>query len=100
MCIFEWVQVIGSISDGGTTLVEIQRAILVYLVEHPDAKDTVEGIMAWWLSNAWSRAADVERALEELLQAGWIIATNRALTNTVYGLDKTRLNDVRKFLAS
>lgn len=28
---------------------DVSREILLYLTEHPDAEDTVEGIARWWL---------------------------------------------------
>jgi hypothetical protein len=51
------------------TLVEIRR----YLAAHPDAADTVGGIMDWWLHEepeAAGSLADVEWALERLEAEG------------------------------
>jgi hypothetical protein len=29
---------------------EIAREILAYLLDHPDAQDTLDGISQWWVS--------------------------------------------------
>jgi hypothetical protein len=37
------------------------RHILQYLIDHPDAKDTTQGILRWWLVGgiaAWDEAAE------------------------------------------
>jgi hypothetical protein len=36
--------------DINTKLPKLARQILRYLQEHPEAQDTVEGIMVWWVS--------------------------------------------------
>jgi hypothetical protein len=43
--------------------------VLAYLVEHPQAQDTIEGIVRWWLSEQTIRygVADVEVALSGLV---------------------------------
>ena len=74
------------------------RQILNYLIEHPDAKDTMEGILRWWLSKGsgeW-KIEDVQEALEFLLSRGWI--AEREITPKVYGVKKNNLDQIKKFL--
>jgi len=74
--------------------------VLGYLVEHLEAKDTVQGIMQWWLRDGRPnvRRSDVSSALEDLVVRGWITATSLGQGAVLYGLDKTRIDDVRDFL--
>ena len=53
------------------------REILRYLVRHPEAKDTLEGIAQWWLGGETRRRVTVERALSLLLARGLILETRR-----------------------
>ena len=50
----------------------LAEELLRYLARHPGAADTVEGIQRWWLpgSVAAHRSADVEAALERLVEEG------------------------------
>jgi hypothetical protein len=76
------------------------RTILRHLVEHPDAKDTVEGIVRWWGDPA-DRTAHVEvvrRSLEELTQRGWVSIRMGGSGICVYGLNKDRLDEVKRHL--
>lgn len=43
----------------------IVRCLLEYLLEHPGAMDTIEGIQMWWLRNRYAAAA-VEAVLTRL----------------------------------
>ncbi len=75
-----------------------QRKILAYMVEHPEAKDTVEGIMDWWLADFTGNSkTELIVVLEDLLQRRWVTATSYGQT-VVYGFDKTRIEEVRRFL--
>lgn len=56
---------------------EAARAILRYLVKHPKAKDTVEGIAHWWLEGEKTKRMNVERAVSLLLARGLILHTRR-----------------------
>ena len=80
----------------------MQREILIYMVSHPEAKDTVDGIMDWWLPRGPGRlrSPDVILALEDLAQKGWITVASYRKGATVYGLDKTRLVEIQEFLES
>ncbi len=86
--------------ESGPRVVEIQRGVLVYWMEHPEAKDTVEGIVQWWLPGAASRwgASELVAALEQLVRRGWITASGRRTGPCVYGLGEGRLDEIKKFL--
>lgn len=73
------------------------RLILSYLLSHPDAEDTVEGIAQWWIleeriSNA---LAAVGSALRELEERGWVI--KRGIR---YRLNKDRIEEIRSACAA
>lgn len=51
----------------------ILRHILHYLIQHPDAKDTVQGVLRWWLTGGimqWEEAA-VQDALDQAVVRAW-----------------------------
>lgn len=77
------------------------RAILRYLVDHPEAKDTVEGILTCWLPREGVEGAEAEvrSVMDELVLQGLLQA--RAIGRSdqrLYWLDQTRLPDVRALL--
>jgi hypothetical protein len=53
------------------TLSETAQAILDYLRRNPEAQDTLEGIVQWWLPerHLTPRVATIKEALKELLDA-------------------------------
>lgn len=77
----------------------MRRKILEYLAEHPDAKDTLDGVIQWWLPQTPRRLgpSEVQRALDTLEQQDWITA-KRGPTTILYGVNALRLDEIRKFL--
>ncbi|MBV8901861.1 MAG: hypothetical protein JOY92_17305 [Verrucomicrobia bacterium] len=74
--------------------------VLAYLVEHPQAQDTLEGIAEWWLLEQRIRdaVADVEAALSELVTKGFLVARQCADGQTYYGLNRDKEREVRRHL--
>ena len=55
---------------------EIARAIASYVEKNPEAQDTLEGIVQWWLPEAQhpTRIALIKKALDELVGEGLLTA--------------------------
>ena len=58
-----------------TEIARLREAILEYLRRNPEAADTLEGIVSWWLRNQPVRVEEsrVERALEQLVAEGFAV---------------------------
>jgi hypothetical protein len=57
------------------TLSETAQLILDYLLRNPEAQDTLEGIVQWWLpeQHFTTRVATIKAALQELIDAKLVI---------------------------
>lgn len=79
---------------------EIARDILTYLVEHPYAQDTLEGIVEWWLLEQKIRFQTrlVKEALEELVAKGLVDEIKGANSRIHFRLNENKIEDVRKLL--
>ena len=64
--------------------------ILNYLEKHPDAGDTLEGIVTWWLEqDRIDRLVnEVAEALRLLEEEGTILAHTTRSGNTIYKIKK------------
>ena len=78
---------------------ELVRDILRYLIEHPEAKDTLDGIVGWWLPRDFQidRTA-VEKALVFLVSKKWLCRIEIQPAQTLYNLNKQFLDDIGTFL--
>jgi hypothetical protein len=92
----------GSLSDDGQSRVDesLVRLILQYLVEHPDAKDTPEGIQKWWLPEGASHRSrdEVQSALNLLSSQGWLMRRQTRQSEEIYGINKNEFAAIRRFL--
>lgn len=79
---------------------QIGCEILSYLVEHPDAMDTLEGIVRWWLmeQNIRRQTATIRKALDELIESGLVYAQKMPHSGTGFRLNKERYEDILSFL--
>jgi Fe2+ or Zn2+ uptake regulation protein len=67
---------------------EIQTILLGYLEDHPKALDTAAGIQQWWLLRRISQYSvdRVQRALDQLVETGFIQAVVLGDGQSAYGL--------------
>ena len=77
---------------------KLLQDILLYLIEHPEAKDTAEGVMQWWIAkgNVEYRQEEVEEVLNGLVTKGWL--TKRSSLPSLFGLNKERAAEIQRFL--
>lgn len=75
----------------------ITHSILDYLVRHPGAKDTRDGVINWWIAKPCPDEHLAMEALEALVTRGWIL--KRATSGQpIYSLNQAQLNEIRAFV--
>ncbi len=79
---------------------EIAREILAYLMDHPDAQDTVEGVVQWWLLERQMRyqVPLVKDALAELVKNGLVLEHKSKDSRVYYQANRGRLNEIPAML--
>lgn len=77
--------------NGTTDISTIERQLLDYLAEHPNAEDTLEGIAEWWLLEWRIRnyVPKVREALESLVEKGKV-ETRKVGRKTLYRLSRKK----------
>jgi predicted transcriptional regulator len=79
---------------------ELAREILAYLVDHPEAKDTLEGIVEWWLlrQQIERRVEQARIALAELVECGFIVERKGKDGRSMYLVNHSKMNEIRQFI--
>lgn len=74
--------------------------VLAYIIRHPEAQDTVEGIAEWWLlePQIHRTVSEVEAALSRLVAEGFLVARRCRDGRTYYGLNRDKERDIRRHL--
>ena len=74
--------------------------ILAYLFEHPDAQDTLQGIVEWWLleQEIKSRITQVEQALAQLVEKGLVLENKQRDSQTRYKINPRKVKQVKFIL--
>jgi len=78
----------------------IAYEILAYLVEHPQARDTLDGIVKWWLLEQRIRrqSAEVKEALAELVREGLVIESGTTDSPPSYVIDRSKMDVIKACL--
>lgn len=79
---------------------QITYHILSYLVDNPDAQDTLKGISEWWLPEPEDAAA-VQEVVAGLVESGLIMERRSAQSGAepYYKVNRDRLGEVKAWLA-
>jgi DNA-binding PadR family transcriptional regulator len=74
--------------------------ILRYLAEHPNAADTSDGILEWWLfkQSIFDEERVVEQALDRLVEQNLIFKVEAADTRKHYHLNAERVEETRTLI--
>jgi hypothetical protein len=74
--------------------------ILAYLQVHPQARDTREGILRWWILEQRIReeTRKVEQALTELVRDGLLCRIQACDGRNHFGLNAAKLDEIRDLL--
>jgi hypothetical protein len=76
------------------------KQIVSYFLRNPRAADTLEGIARWRLLDEQidQSVRATERALQELIALGLLVARHTASAGTIYHLDESRRDEAERFL--
>jgi hypothetical protein len=72
---------------------EIAKEILAYLAEHPDAQDTLEGIVQWWLleRKVMYQTKAVAEALADLVSERFVLEIKDRDLESRYRINRQKL---------
>jgi len=84
------------------TVRQIGYRILNYLVENPNAQDTLEGIVEWWLLDRLtvSNVTKVKEALANLVAAHLVLERKGKESRTYYKINSHKLKEISERLES
>ena len=84
------------------TVQQIGYRILNYLVENPNAQDTLEGIVEWWLLDRLtvSNVNKVKEALAHLVAAHLVLESKGKESRTYYKINSHKLKEISERLES
>ena len=78
----------------------IAYEILSYLAKHPDAQDTLDGIVEWWLlrERITQQKTLVEKALDELVANGFVLKLTGKDSRFHYRVNQRKDGEITELL--
>ena len=77
---------------------KIGNEILAYLIDHPNARDTLEGIVEWWLLEQQIKfqTARVKDALSDLVARGLILEKKGSNSHIHYRVNQSKYEEIQE----
>ena len=77
---------------------KIGNEILAYLIDHPNARDTLEGIVEWWLLEQQIKfqTARVKDALSDLVARGLILEKKGSNSQIHYRINQNMFKEIQE----
>jgi hypothetical protein len=74
------------------------QEILEYLARHPGAQDNMDGILRWWVSDAYTRkrAPKIVKTVAQLVEQGFLEQRRSADGNVFYRVSAPYLATLRR----
>ena len=81
-------------------MAQVCSDILAYVTEHPDAGDTVEGIIQWWLLRQRIKHQEsvVKNALAKLVAEGLMIERKGSDGRIRYHINRQRQKEIKDLI--
>ena len=78
----------------------IAYKILDYLAEHPKSRDTMEGILEWWLleQRIKNQTKKVKEALSELIAKDFVLEHRGRNSMTYYQINHRKFREIQTLL--
>ncbi len=78
----------------------IERNVLEYLLKNPEARDTLEGIIEWWIleREIRLRTEQIKEAIQILVEKGFVLQHETADTRIHYTINTNRYQEVEDFI--
>ena len=79
---------------------DIAHEILSYLVDHPDAQDTLDGIIEWWLMEQKIKCKPemLKEILSELVNKGLLLEQGNGSSRVTYRINRHRFKEIQAML--
>jgi hypothetical protein len=77
-------------------MTELEEDIMNYLLDHPEAKDTLDGIQRWWVleQRVKREMAQVEKAVTRLIQREWLLVRRGVDSQVHYRLNPAKTAEI------
>jgi hypothetical protein len=79
---------------------DVGEFILGFLLKNPDAEDTLDGIVEWWLmrERIEYETGRVRGALQDLVAKGFVLERHRSGSDMRYRLNARKLREIQSYL--
>ncbi len=77
----------------------IARDVLAYLTAHPDARDTIEGIIRWWIpeQKIKTHITTLKNVIAELVAKGLILESHGHDSRIHYRINRQKIEEIEDF---